>query len=111
MEIFFHTNNLRKVCSEANVMQKELGQPCAKKLKQRMMELKSATVLSDISHLPPTRLHEHIGSSKGTFSVDLQHPFRLLFIPADVPTPFKPDGGIDLAAVKSVEIIAISDPH
>lgn len=111
MEIFFHTKKLQKICSNAKDMQKELGTSCAKKLKQRMMELKSATVLSDISHLPPTRLHEHIGSSKGIFSVDLKHPLRLLFIPADDPIPLKPDGGIDLTAVKSVEITAIDDPH
>lgn len=111
MDIFFHTKKLQKICSEARAMQQELGQPCAKKLKQRMMELKAATVLADISHLPPTRLHEHIGSSKGQFSVDLKHPLRLLFIPADDPVPLKPDGGIDLAAVTAIEIIGIVDPH
>ena len=81
------------------------------KLKQRMAELKAADVLADISHLPPPRLHELTGKEKGQFSVDLQHPYRLLFIPADEPVPRKEDGGIELNGVKAVEIIEIADTH
>ena len=111
MDIFFHTKWLQKVCSVEREMQKELGKPCAKKMGQRLMELRAAVVLSDISHLPPPRLHEHSGDTKGYFSVDLMHPYRLLFVPADDPIPLKPDGGIDLTAVRSIEIVAIKDPH
>lgn len=92
-------------------MLKELGQDRAKKLRQRMAELKAADVLADISHLPPPRLHELAGQQKGQFSVDVAHPYRLLFIPADDPVPTKPDGGIDLTAVESIEIVGIADTH
>jgi proteic killer suppression protein len=111
MDIFFRTKQLQKVCSVEREMQRELGVQCAKKLRQRMMELRAATVLGDVSHLPPPRLHEYSGAEKGRFSVDLQHPFRLQFIPADDPVSLKTDGGIDLGAVRSIEIIAITDPH
>ena len=67
--------------------------------------------LSDISYLPPPRLHELTGKGKGQFSVDLQHPYRLLFIVANVPIPVKGDGGIDLNAVTEIEIINIKDTH
>jgi proteic killer suppression protein len=43
--------------------------------------------------------------------VDLLHPYRLLFIPANEPIPKKPDGGIDLTQVTEVEIISIEDTH
>jgi hypothetical protein len=43
--------------------------------------------------------------------VDLEHPYRLLFIPADDPIPFKKYGGIDLVLVTEIEIIEIEDTH
>jgi len=47
----------------------------------------------------------------GQFSVDLAHPFRLLFIPAKDPVPEKNDGGIDLEQITEIEIIGIEDTH
>ena len=92
-------------------MVKELGAGMARKLQQRLAELNAADVLSDISHLPPPRCHELTGKRAGQFSVDLEHPYRLLFIPADDPIPYKEDGGIDLALVTEIEIIEIEDTH
>ena len=74
------------------------------------MELTSGATLSTISYLPPPRCHELI-HRKGVFSVDLEHPLRLLFVPADDPIPRKTDNGIDLSLVTEVEIIAIEDTH
>lgn len=68
---------------------KELGAGMARKLQQRLAELNAADVLSDISHLPPPRCHELTGKRAGQFSADLEHPYRLLFIPADDPIPYK----------------------
>ncbi len=90
---------------------KELGAVRARKLQQRLAELNAADALSDISHLPPPRCHELTGKRSGQFSVDLEHPYRLLFIPADDPIPYKEDGGIDLALVTEIEIIEIEDTH
>lgn len=111
MEIFFRTRKLQEICSTEREMQRALGMDCARKLAQRLMELRAATVLADISRLPPPRLHEHVGSGKGTFSVDVQQPYRLLFIAADDPVPRDEDGIIDLNAVTAIEIISIEDPH
>lgn len=92
-------------------MVRQLGANGAKKLKQRLMELKAADVLSDISHLPPARCHQLTGKESGIFSVDLEHPYRLLFIPADDPVPLCEDGGIDTKRVKEIEIVDIRDTH
>ena len=92
-------------------MVKHLGAKRAAKLQQRMMELAAAETLSVISHLPPSRCHELTGKDAGTFSVDLEHPFRLLFIPADNPVPRCEDGGIDKARVREIEIVEIKDTH
>lgn len=111
MEIFFRTKGLQKICSKQSEMVRKLGTGCAKRLKQRMAELSGAPALSDISHLPPPRMHALEGNRKGQFSVDLQHPQRLLFIIADSPIPFLEDGGVDKTKVLSVEIVEICDTH
>ena len=92
-------------------MQKQLGDKMARKLRQRMAELKAADTIADISHLPPPRCHELTNNRAGQFSVDLEHPYRLLFIPANDPIPLREGGGIDLVRVTEIEIIEIEDTH
>jgi len=111
MKIYFRTTKLQKICSQEREMVKELGTKRAAKLKQRLMELRAADTLSVISHLPPPRCHELTGKESGTFSVDLEHPYRLLFIPADDPIPLRADGGIDREQVREIEILEIRDTH
>jgi proteic killer suppression protein len=111
MLIYFRTSKLQKLCSKEREMLKQLGRVMADKLQQRLMELNAAETLADVSHLPPPRCHELSGNRAGQFSVDLEHPYRLLFIPADDPVPLKEDGGIDLSQVREIEIIGIEDTH
>jgi proteic killer suppression protein len=111
MLVFFSTKKLQKICSDEREMQKQLGPGMARKLRQRLMELKAAETLADVSHLPPPRCHELTGDRAGQFSVDLEHPYRLLFIPADELIPYRGDGGVDLARVGEIEIIEIADTH
>ncbi len=92
-------------------MQRKLGADNAKRLKQRMMELQAAISLEEISHLPPTRLHELTDNRAGQFSVDLSQQFRLIFEPNHAPVPKLDDGGIDLAGVVSITIVEIVDYH
>jgi proteic killer suppression protein len=75
------------------------------------MELKAADTLSDISHLPPARCHEMTGNRAGQFSVDLEHPYRLLFVPANAPIPCPEGGGFDREQVTEIEIIEVADTH
>lgn len=111
MEIFFRNKKLQKICNEEKVMVKKLGDQMSSKLKQRLFELVAADCLADISHLPPPRLHELSGNRKEQYSVDLNHPFRLLFIVANNPIPYNKTGGIDRERVSQIEIIEITDTH
>ena len=111
MVIYFKTKNLQKLCSKRSEAIKTLGAKRGSKLMQRMMELRAAESLADISKLPPARCHKLTGNRKGRFSVDLEHPYRLLFIPADNPIPEHKGGGLDWAAVTRVEIIELADTH
>ncbi len=109
MNIVFSTKKLRKICNTQSLLIKEFGAEQAKKLGQRLDELRAADCLEDISHLPP-RCHELTGNLKGIFSVDLKHPYRLLFEPT-APVPLKEDGGIDREKIYSVTILQVEDTH
>ena len=111
MLIYFKSRKLQKICSKENEAIMKLGLKMARKLQQRMMELSAAPCLDDISKLPPPRCHPLKGDRTGQFSVDLDHPYRLIFIPTDNPVPEKKDGSLDLAKIDSVEIIDIVDTH
>jgi proteic killer suppression protein len=111
MVIYFKTKKLQKLCSKSAEAIKNLGLKRGKKLMQRMMELAAAETLADISRVPPPRCHELTGNRKGQLSVDLEHPYRLLFIPANDPIPERNEGGMDWAAITKIEIIDITDTH
>jgi len=107
MEIYFKNNKLQKVCNTEKDARKAFGNEMAEKLMQRMTELKVVENLSQISRLPPARCHE---LDKGIFSVDLKHPYRLLF-EVEKTIPLKEDGGIDKEKIKEIMIVSIEDTH
>jgi proteic killer suppression protein len=43
--------------------------------------------------------------------LDVDHPYRLLFVPDHDPVPAKDDGGLDWTHVTAVRIIGIEDTH
>ena len=111
MVIYFKTKRLQKICSDTNESIKKLGAKMARKLQQRLMELRAASCLADISKVPPSRCHLLSGNRGGQLSVDLEQPYRLVFIPANDPIPVKQDGGLDWAKVTEIEIVEIVDTH
>lgn len=111
MEIYFKTRQLQKICSLRSAAQKKLGAKGGRKLQARMADLQAAETLSDISRLPPARCHELTGNRKGQLSLDLEHPYRLLFVAANDPVPQKDGGALDWAKVTEIEIIGIVDTH
>ena len=111
MVIYFKTKKLQKICNNTNEAIKKLGPKMARKLQQRLMELKAASCLADISKMPPPRCHQLSGNRNEQLSVDLEHPYRLLFIPANNPIPVTQGGGLEWASVTEIEIVEIADTH
>ncbi len=111
MEVSFATKSMQKRCSEEKAMQKRWGKNLVRKLKQRLMELGAATTLQDIRRTPPARCHELKGKRKGQLSVDLEHPYRLIFKPDHSPVPRGKDGGLDWDGVTKVVLIEVEDYH
>ena len=111
MEVAFQTKKLAKQAQSLKTLQKALGTVGGKKFAQRLSEFTAASCLEDLRHLPGPRIHELKGNRKGQFSADLEHPYRLIFVPADDPPSKKEDGGWNWKGIKIISLQEIADTH
>ena len=113
MDINFRSRKLEKEFNLGKQLESVHGSHRAKKIRLRMTEFRAAGCLNDF--WPPksgnNRCHELTGSRKGELSVDLDHPYRLIFTPCHEPIPKKPDGGLDWKQVTAITILGIEDTH
>ena len=111
MDIVFGNTKLRKDSTDTRRACKKWGARRAKLVRRRLDELSAADNLEVMRTLPQARCHELKGNRAGQLSVDLEHPYRLLFSPAHDPVPRKDDGGLDWKRVTAVEILEVTDTH
>lgn len=114
MDISFKNKKLAKTFNEGKQLVKIHGQSRAKKIRVRLKALRAAVSLKDFSppKSPPERCHELTeGKRAGQLSVDLDHPYRLIFIPDHDPVPKIDDGGLDWSQVTAIIILGIEDTH
>ncbi len=93
------------------MLQRKHGEQRAKLLRRRLDELHAATNLEQLRPLPGPRCHELRGNRKGQLSVDLDHPYRLIFVPDHSPPPERDDGGLNWVQITKVLIIGVVDTH
>ena len=110
MELSYKNNKLKKSLTTDIGIAKGYG-TIAKKVKLRITQLINADNLEVISKLQVLRLHQHIGKGKGTWSIDIQENWRILFEINQDPIPTLEDGGIDLKAITIISIESVEDPH
>lgn len=113
MDIDFATKKLRKELNEEKAMMQAHGVPRSKRLRIIMTSLSAAPSLETFAPpmSPPHRCHELTGNLKGQLSLDLDHPYRLIFRPDHDPLPLREEGGLDWKAVTAIEILRIEDTH
>lgn len=114
MELSFKNNKLAKSFNEGTQLERIHGALRARKIRIRMKELRAATSLMDFwpPKSPPGRCHElPEGRRCGQLSVDLDHPYRLVFIPDHDPVPMREDGGLDWSQVTAIKILGVEDTH
>ena len=104
MEIEFKTKKLKKVCEDSKKLSQKFGSHKAGQIIKRINELISAKNLYDISKLPQANLHLLKGNLKNHFAVNLNQPYRLIFLPLNGDL-------LDLKSITSVKIINIKDYH
>ncbi|MDH5638001.1 MAG: killer suppression protein [Nitrospinota bacterium] len=113
MDISFRNKKLEKELSEEKKLTKIHGSLRAKKIRIRLEEFRVALCLMDFwpPKSGPGRCHELTGNRKGQLSVDLDHPYRLIFVPDHNPMPLHDNEGLDWSKVTSIKIMGIEDTH
>lgn len=115
MEVTVPNNRLRRDIENDAARKKRFGKEMAQKIALRRAALVAAESLADFwpPHSGPERVHElKKGDLFGMFSIDLKHPFRLVFSAADVDR--KKTGDDEKKrweSIKSIEIVSVEDTH
>ena len=114
MEIHVGNNRLRASLADEATRTRRYGRAMSKKLDLRLSALRAAASLADFwpPASGPERCHELKGNLAGLFSVDLKHPYRLLFRPLESDRPVdRSDEQQRWKAITAVDIVAIEDTH
>jgi plasmid maintenance system killer protein len=110
LEIIFASDKLRTDLNDSRSFQKQYGERGAKRLRQRLDDLRAASTL-EVMRALPGRCHELTGNRSGQLALDIEGRYRLIFEPADEPLPQKNDGGLDWKNVTIVRILGVEDYH
>lgn len=114
MEISIADKKLRTAIEDRITCKRQYGSDMAKKIALRVAALRAAEALADFwpPKSGPERCHELKGEREGTFSIDLKHPYRLLFKPTSTENvPGSSDEQQRWKSITSVEISGIEDTH
>lgn len=104
MDIEYANNGMKRVLESQRLIVKKHGD-ISRNLILRMSDLRVASSLSDISHLPPPRRHKLTGNYEGCWGIDLSRNMRLIIKPIG---DFNPD---DLTTITAIRIEDIKDYH
>ena len=110
MQINYRPKKINKTVEYPKSIAKNYGS-MAKKVKQRLEELKAAENLEVIRKLPAARCHELKENLKGKLAVDVSGNHRIIFEPDHDSPPRKPDGGLDWSLVTKITILAIGEDY
>lgn len=116
MEIEIPNKKLKRAIEDDKERTKRFGADMAKKIRLRMGAIVAAGSLVDFwpPYSGPERCHELKGDLAGTFSMDLKHPYRLLFKSLRIPEDEDKEGMDQKQrwqTIKSIEITDIEDTH
>ena len=117
MNITIKDKKLKANIGDARKMLKVYGERMSKKITLRLEALAAAENLSVFwQYNGPERCHELKGNRKGCFSMDLVHPYRLIFVATDTGNAGKAAGTVLEGkrlweTIESVCITSIEDTH
>ncbi len=114
MEITVKDRRVKAALENYDICKRQYGTDMAEKLRNRYGTLHAAESLADFwpPRSGPERCHELKADRAGVFSVDLKHPFRLLFAPVEAhPTKDRSNEKARWSSIKAIEILGIEDTH
>ena len=110
MKVTFKNKKLEKSLTVHSDIIKAYGVR-AKKVKQRMDEIRASADVSTLMQIPAANCHELKGNRKGIFAVDISGNWQLLFEPTCCTVPIKSDGSVDYQQIQSIKILEVKDYH
>jgi proteic killer suppression protein len=110
MEINYKTRKLEKSFTDTKVMLASYGSR-ARKVNQRIKELKAAANLEVMKTIPAANCHLLKVDRSNQFAVDIPANWRIIFEPDHDPIPVNKDGSIDCSAITKITIIEVKDYH
>lgn len=111
MDLGFRRQGDVALFGDSRRLRHKYGPRCAERLVARLAQIRAAESLEVLCQLPQARCHQLVGDRVGQFSLDLEHPLRLIVEVADTPIPRLEDGGIDRRHVQRLTFIEITDTH
>lgn len=111
MEIGFRRASEQALFRSSAQMRRKYGPACAKKIALRLAQIKAAANLEVLCQLPQARCHQLVANRSEQFSLDVEHPLRMIVEVADNPVPRGQDGGINRAQVTRLAFVKITDTH
>ncbi len=106
MKLTYKNEKLKNICENPKYnkeLVKRYGIEVAKKLPQRIKELKAFNSLSDVPTNPPFRRHKLKGDRKNYFTVNITGQYRLIFKQKENNLIIE-----DLKEIKEIEIMEVS---
>lgn len=106
MELTYKNEKLRKLCEDPNSKNdliKKYGVEVAKKLPQRIIELKAFNSLDEVPTCLPFRRHKLQGNRSNQFAVNITNQYRLIFKHKENNIIIE-----DLREIKKIEIMEVS---
>lgn len=110
MDIVFPNERVAAEFNSLKALSKRYGHENARRILRRLDDLRAAENLEARRNLPG-RCHELHHDRAGQLAIDVKHPYRLIFEPANEPVPRKDDGGLDWSQVTSIRILEVEDYH
>lgn len=118
MKIYIKNNRLKTAVENDRKRTKAYGSEMAEKIARRLEALGAARNLYDLwpPYKKPERCHELKGNLAGCFSVDLKHPYRLIFraterIEEELQNLDDDNANERWKLITEIEIVAIEDTH
>jgi proteic killer suppression protein len=110
VDILFASRQLETLCNDDRKATRKWGKAQADLLGRRLDDLRAAPCLQHLRGAPGDP-HELKGDRGGQLAMNLRGGDRLIFEPANDPTPTKPDGGLDWSQVTAIRIVEVGDYH
>ncbi|MCF6405136.1 hypothetical protein L3C95_19695 [Chitinophaga filiformis] len=110
MDITFADKKLEELANNDRKRRREFGKLRADKIKARLTQLMSAANLEEVRDLPGN-FHELTNRRRGQWACDLDQPYRLVFIPHEVPVPTNEHGQRVWMEITGIEVKEIVNYH